>query len=75
MERERNKIFIKLVKNGRKEGEERGSPREYSWHALAFYFVRWLIIQVTKYRKTSGGGGFARFSYFMYVTCCRLALV
>ena len=44
-------------------------------HALAFYFVRWLIIHGTRESKISGGGrGFVRFSYFVYVTCCRFAL-
>ena len=45
-----------------------------NWHALAFHFVRWLIVQGNRESKISGvGGGFVRFSYFMYVTC-RLAL-
>ena len=36
--------------------------------------MRWLILQRTRESKISGGGGgFVRFSYFMYVTCCRLA--
>ena len=50
--------------------------KKYNWHALAFYFVRWLIIHGTRENKISGGGGggFVRFSYFMYVTCCRCAL-
>ena len=48
---------------------------KYNWHALAFHFVRWLIIHGTRESKISGGGGgFVRFSYFMYVTC-RFALV
>ena len=38
--------------------------------------MRWLIIHGTRESKISGGGGgFVRFSYFMYVTCCRFALV
>ena len=48
---------------------------KYNWHALAFHFVRWLIIHGTREGKISGGGGgFIRFLYFMYVTCCRFAL-
>ena len=34
-----------------------------------------LMIQGTRESKILGGSGsFVRFSYFMYVTCCRLAL-
>ena len=36
----------------------------------------WLMIQGTRESKILGGGGcFVRFSYFKYVTCCRLALL
>ena len=42
---------------------------------IAFHFVRWLIVQGTRKSKISvGGGGFVRFSYFMYVTCFRFVL-
>ena len=44
-------------------------------NALAFHFVKWLIIHGTRESKISGGGGgFIRLSYFMYVRCCRFAL-
>ena len=49
--------------------------KKYHWHALAFHFVRWLIIHGTRESKISGGGvGFVRFSYFMYVTCCHAVM-
>ena len=42
---------------------------------LSFVLSQWLMIQGTRESKISGGSGcFVRFSYFMYVTCCRLAL-
>ena len=51
------------------------APHPRNQQALEFHFVRWSIRQGTRKSKTSGGGrGFVRFSYFMYVTCCRLAL-
>ena len=40
------------------------------------HFIVWLTIQGTRESNILGGGGcFVRFSYFKYVTCCRLALL
>ena len=42
---------------------------------LSFVLSQWLMIQGTSESKILAGSGcFVRFSYFMYVTCCRLAL-
>ena len=42
---------------------------------LSFVLSQWLMIQGTRESKILAGSGcFVRFSYFMYVTCCRLAL-
>ena len=42
---------------------------------LSFVLSQWLMIQGTSESKILAGSGcFVPFSYFMYVTCCRLAL-
>ena len=42
---------------------------------LSFVLSQWLMIQGTSEGKILAGSGcFVPFSYFMYVTCCRLAL-
>ena len=67
MKREPKRLLIKFPSEGN---------IKYNCHAFAFHFVRWLIIHETRESKISGGGGgFVRFSHFMYVTCCRLALL
>ena len=49
-------------------------PQTEGMHDLAFHLSAWLMIQGTRESKILGGGGcFVRFSYFKYVTCCRLS--
>ena len=44
----------------------RPNYKKYNWHALAFHFVRWLIVHGTRESKISGGGGgFVPLSYFI----------
>ena len=70
MKREPKRLLVKFFKSFNSEGNIK-----YNWHALVFHFVRWLIIHGTRESKISGeGGGFVRFSHFMYLTCSRLAL-
>ena len=33
-----------------------------------------MALQIANLRRSGGGGGFVRFSYFMYLTCYRFAL-
>ena len=68
MKREPKFLLVKFFKSFTTE-----VIKIYNWLALSFHFMRWLIIHGTRESKISvGGGGFVRFSYFMYVTCCRL---
>ena len=62
MKREPKRLFVKFFKS-------------FTIEVIIIHFVRWLIIHGIRESKNSvGGGDFVRFSYFMYVTCCRFAL-
>ena len=66
MKREPKRLLVKFF---------RSFTTEVIKNMLAFHFVRWLIRHRTRESKISGGGGgFVRFSYFMYLTCCRFHL-
>ena len=60
MKLEPKRLLVKFFKSFTTEGNIK-----YNWHALAFHFVRWLIVHGTRESKISGGGGcFVRFSPF-----------